>query len=74
MPPPVFPPRRASWRASAAGALLVLAAGAALRAAAMETYRYKDPHGVWRSMKVPRAMSGMARGPAPVAVRSARCA
>ena len=20
----------------------------------METYRYKDPHGVWRSMKVPK--------------------
>ena len=54
MPPPVFPPLRAPWRAPAAGA-----AGHGRRrraprgAAAMETYR-KDPHGVWRSMKVPK--------------------
>ena len=76
MPPPILSaaPRAFLARAGGWAALLVLAAGAALAprgAAAMETYRYKDPHGVWRSMKVPKGYVRHGARPLPrVAARS----
>ena len=73
MPPPVFPPRRAFLARVGGGAWSGLAAGAALAARRGGHGDLPlDPHGVWRSMKVPKGYVRHGARPLPrVAVRSA---